>query len=381
MRLKLSSVSLIAAFCLASALPPLQAAENPEEFPGLADDVKRISSLLESAFDAYVDEDYERSIMNFQRVLQLNPKEKSAQRGLKQSQKMLQAKQEVVLQSERERIQQARKIIKREKWLDAMDIINSVLSASPNNREAVEIQNMLAADFRERMSDPNASPGNDLVYQGMIHYLNKRHEEAIKVWKQAAAVRPEEFKIVIYVERAEQALKEKDRYEVLVVGRSRAKAYFSSGNFEEAMKIWKKILEYTPDDAEARESLAKARTESLKNSRSSVIGDHYDKGLEFFNGGKFDESLSEWKSILEIDPENEVARDYVERIREKSAMTPSVTPTIDKPKAQQYYMQGAIKYADGNVEGAMKDWQQALRFDPNHAATLKVLKKISGGKN
>lgn len=402
----------------------------------MATDIKLMNELLEAAFDAYVDEDYEGSILNFQRVIQMNPSDKTAQRGLKQSMKMLKLKRKDEEQDERHRTRLIRKLMKKEKWLDAMDHTSTILANAPNNREVLEIQNQMAATFRERMSDAKARPGNDMIYQGMIHYLNRRYDDAVKAWREAASLQPENFKTVISIGRAEQVMKKGEKHEVLVLGRQRAKAFFASGNYEEAAKLWEKILEYDPGDKEARENLPKAREGAMKANRESLIGEHYDKGLELFNKGRYAESLAEWQSILQISPENEVARDYIERIRAKGVNAEIKVPLgpVKQPgskiagtdyaagermfneqnfvgaiatfrnilkanpgdpkagewlnratdaqaqAAQKHYTQGSLKYAEGRVDEAMKEWQEVLRIDPNHGPTLKVLSKISGGK-
>ncbi len=401
---RLSGVSLLAALCLAAVRVPLYSEPAMESAGEMVTDVKRINEFLESAFDAYVNEDYEAASLNFERVLQLNPKDKIALKGRKQTEKMLKLKKDSIQNTEKDRLSRARKYIKKDRWLDAMDQLSSVLTASPNNFEAQKMQNELSATFREKMTDSKALPADDVIYQGMIHYLNKHYEEAIKFWREAARQRPEDFKIVVLVERGEQVLRQNEKYEVLVVGRQRAKAYFASGNYADAAKMWRRVLDLQPEDKEARENFEKANLEASKTNRESRIGDHYDKGLDFFNHGQFAESLGEWKNILDLDPNNEVAKDYIERIRQKGIKidapapevkvssptapaeikTPAVQPAEgvtneQKEQAQKHYTQGSIKYAEGNLDEAMKEWREAIRIYPGHGPTLKVLNKISNG--
>ena len=430
------------------------AESEPEaKSPPVLTETKLMNELLESAFDAYVDEDYERSIANFEKVLKMNPRDKAAQKGLKQSRKMRTRKMESSSRDKQEKLGLARSLIKKEKWLDAMDYLSSVLSQNPDYREALDVQDRLAAKYREKMQDAKAPPGNDLVYQGMIHYLQKHYDQAILVWKEAAKARTDDFKTTIYIERTEQVMKESEKREIMVMGRQRAKAYFASGRCEEAAKLWQKILDFSPEDREAREGLAKSNAEFYSKNREALIGDHYDKGLESFNHGQFAESLKEWKTILGIDSHNEVAKSYIEKIRAKglkvegenetkppgrtdalplstSAVSVPPPPADDrlpkedyntgallrkvgnytsaieyfqkilernpedakaselleevaeeqKDKAQKRYTQGSVKYSEGNVDEAMREWHEALKIDPNHAPTLKALNKLSGGK-
>lgn len=410
-RIKSFLAAAVLLFAAGTALP-----EKLADSPSDTSDLKVMSELLESAFDAYVDEDYDRAILHFQRVLQMNPNDKTAKKGLKQSQKMLEAKRQSVQSNEQDKIRLARKYLKKDKWLDAIDQTAAVLLLNPNSRDALEIQNEISGFCRERMSDQKAPIGSDLIYQAVIHYLNKRYDEAIKLWREVATLRPDDFKILVYIERAEQTVQKSEKYDVMVLGRSRAKAFFASGNYDASGKIWDKILKYDPGDAEAKSWLEKIRKESLKFNRENTIGEYYDKGLELFNKGDYAESLKMWNVILEIDPVNEVAKGYADRLRGKlgspaAAAAPAKAPSVEKPnepalpgksgaisrppgadapaapdeanlkeEAQKHYMQGSLNYAEGRLDDAMKEWREAIRIYPAHAPTLKMLKKISGGQ-
>ena len=176
-------------FSLAGGGLSAQAADFPPE----TSDLKIMNELLESAFDAYVDENYDQAVLNFQHVLQMNPSDKTAQQGMKQSRKMLETKRKAIQSNEKDKLRLAQKFMKLEKWLDAIDQIAAVLLLNPNNHDALEIQNKISTLCREKMSDPKAPPGNDMIYQAILHYLNKRYDEAIKLLREAAAPHPNDF--------------------------------------------------------------------------------------------------------------------------------------------------------------------------------------------
>ena len=368
------------------------------------DDLQIMNNLLEDGFDAYVNENYEKAVLSFQRVLEMNPADKTAKKGIQKSQKMLEIKLKAAQLSEKEKLLSARKLMKKKKWLEAIDLTAEVLMLNPNSREALEIQNEISALCRGKMSDSQAPVGNDLIYQAILHYLNKHYDEAIKLWREAATFDSENFKIMTYIERAEQALYKIEKYEVLVLGRDRAKSFFKDGNLKASEDLWLKILEYLPEDPEAQSWIEKIQKEFLKSKQEGKIGDFYDKGLDLFKKGDYVQSLKMWNGILILDPKNEVAKSYVERVNKKLGLAPlptkpaspidpvppsppsppfPLTPAPEskiKQEAQKHYTQGSIYYSQGQVNDAMKEWREALRVYPAHAPTLKMLEKISGGK-
>lgn len=286
-----------------------------------SDEQKIVNEFLDTAFNAYVDEDYKKAMLNFQRVLQMNPKDKVALRGLKQCKSRLRKKENYLAKGEQKKLKEAKKLIRREKWIDAIDILFGVLSRVPNQVEALELQNEIGISLKQKMSLIATSSVDRLIYQGVISYLNKQYAEAVKSWKDALVIAPDNVKLTVYVEKSEQLIRENARYDAVILGRSRAKSFFDSGKYEEAVDAWKRLLEFEPNDEEAQKELAKAQELMNSISMESMIGERYDKGLSLYLQGNFPESLKEWESILTINPENEVAKDYVKKIKAKMSIS------------------------------------------------------------
>ncbi|OGR83628.1 MAG: hypothetical protein A2902_03185 [Elusimicrobia bacterium RIFCSPLOWO2_01_FULL_64_13] len=295
-------------------------------------DKKIVNELLDKAFEAYVDENFDRAIENFQKVLQIDPKDKTAQQGLKHAQKKVENERKLMAEREEKNLKKVKGFVRREKWLDAMDVLNEILGRAPNEFEALKIQKELRELFTRKMSVTPAPPGTRQAYQGLLLYMEKRYDEAADLWKESLTLRPDDFKLSIYAERADQLFRESRRYDVLVVGRTRARAASAAGNYEEAVSLWKSILDFDPSDEESRRELTRAEEMLERQNRKSRIGEHYDRGLSLFNEGRFAESLAEWQSIISIDPENEVALDYVEKIREKGVNVPPAPGAAPAPE-------------------------------------------------
>lgn len=279
-----------------------------------SEEQKKISEFLDNAFNAYVDEDYEKAMINFQRALQIDPKDKTALRGLKQSTQQLKKLRNYNSKEEDKNLKKAKKLIHREEWIDGIEQLHDILARIPSHLEALKLQGEIGNLLKKRMLLNPIGSEEHLIFQGLIHYLNKEFDQAVKAWNDALRMAPENVKIMIYIERGEKSFRESRRYEVVILGRERARAAFNTGDYQESLNRWKEILEFDPKDQEAEEGLAKVQELLNKKNMESLIGEHYDKGLSLFLNGQYKESLDKWEAILSIDPKNEVALDYVKKI-------------------------------------------------------------------
>lgn len=396
----------------------------------------KFNELLDSAFSAYVAEDYEKSFQIFTRVLQIDPKDKTALKGLDQCKEKLEQNRKQREKLQKEKIELVKKSMGDDDWVEAADHIASILSFAPNHTEALRLKNDVEAMIRKKMATVSISSPDNLIFQGTIFYLHGRYTQGIKAWKEAQYMVPDNVKLAIYIKKAEQLYNDSIRYEVVILGRQRAKSAFQAENYQEAAHLLKKIIEVEPNDQEAKQELAKAEALLEKKSKENLLGEYYDKGLSLFLEEKYAESLKYWQAILSISPENEVAKNYVTKINAKGVKSedgteilPVAAPVLkssetSKPydkalvfyekgeyqeslqflqkyieknskdkaalewlekikkeqqeKSQKFYQRGLVFYSEGSVEEAVKQWEAALHIDPNHAAAQRNLSKLKG---
>ena len=79
-------------------------------------------------------------------------------------------------------------------------------------------------------------------------------------------------------------------------------AAFTSGNFDAATRLWRAVWVEDPN---------------LENVSSYLIKAYLFQGVELYGRGKYDDALERCKRVLEIDPTNEKALRYLDRIEEE----------------------------------------------------------------
>ncbi|MBI2915724.1 MAG: hypothetical protein HYY07_02570, partial [Elusimicrobia bacterium] len=272
---------------------------------------KKFNEILDSAFNAYVNEQYDQALQTFQKALSMDPQDTTALKGLSECKEKIEIRRAERLRLQKEKLELVRKSIKDQDWVNAIDQVYNILQNAPTHAEALSLKSELEQLLRKKMATFPVESSDRMIHEGVLYYLQKRYADAAHVWNEAKSLVSDQVKLSIYIQKAEHLLKEGTEYETLTLGRQRARAALESGNLEEAVNLWKKILEYTPDDEEAKKKFDQAQEMLQKKSRETMLGDYYDKGLTLFLEGNFVESLKYWEAILSISPENEVARDYV----------------------------------------------------------------------
>jgi len=104
----------------------------------------------------------------------------------------------------------------------------------------------------------------------------------------------------------------------------KGKTRMEKGEFEKAYDELKMVLEYDPSNEEATRLIGRVEEEILEleqreirsAEQKAMIDRHIKLGLQYYRNNEYVLSREEWKALLEIDPENETAQNYLEKIRE-----------------------------------------------------------------
>ncbi len=104
-----------------------------------------------------------------------------------------------------------------------------------------------------------------------------------------------------------------------------AQAARVEGDLEGALDNLKIALDYDPSNEAAVESLTVIRNEILDDQaarskdveQAALIREHFELGLEYYSANEYILARTEWMNVLELDPGNENAREYLVRTEEK----------------------------------------------------------------
>ena len=150
--------------------------------------------------------------------------------------------------------------------------------------------------------------------------------------------------------------------------RRKAEEHMALENFVEAIEEYNRLMELLPGDLEAEEGLTLA-------SQRLQIAEHTRKGVERFEAGDYKGAILEFNSILKIDPQNRMAKDYLQNAINKSAKPTSLSELRKDQKAWNLYLDGLSQYQEGNYREAIELWKRVLEYYPNNENTLRNIEE------
>ncbi len=197
----------------------------------------------------------------------------------------------------------------------------------------------------------------------------------------------------------------------------------TKGDYAQAIENWSRLLKIDPGNVQALEGVAEARkawNEQKRRDRKEEVQRLTEKAMDAYIEKKKRLSAALWRQVLDLDPDNTLARDYLrrmggrgedygpasaaptgfekavkfleedryseaveylERYVEKYPNDQKAKATLDETLAKQKeladksYQDGLMAYSQGDVEGAISHWQAALRANPDYQRARQAIIK------
>jgi len=153
-----------------------------------------------------------------------------------------------------------------------------------------------------------------------------------------------------------------------------ARGYRDSGEPEKALDEIKIALEYDPTNAEASAMMAEVekrildlQTErSIDAEKSVLINQYFGVGLRHYSENEYILARAQWLAVLEIDPENQDAKDYLAKTEEK--LGEQVGHHAAAARAHEQ---------NGSFAPAIGEWNVVRTIDPDNLEAIESIKRIN----
>ncbi len=195
-------------------------------------------------------------------------------------------------------------------------------------------------------------------------------------------------------------------------------------NEEAAMWARRAEQKLKEEEERERERLQKLAAEKAEEQqRKAFVQNQLQKGISFFNAGKYNEALAEWRIGLERDPDNPSLKKWIakteeqiqRRIRELrrqaellaargryleaidrlselkqfsvndekllAKVNADIAQFRRKMNYEEAYRRGVTEYFNKNYKAAMQFFEQALRLDPNNSNVKEYYRKAEARAN
>ncbi len=146
------------------------------------------------------------------------------------------------------------------------------------------------------------------------------------------------------------------------------------GNLNEALDEIKIALEFDPSNETATRFIEEVGAEILRlqQERTStaekalLINQHFSLGLRYYSNNEYILARAEWRNVLELDPENTQALEYLDRTEEKLA-----------EQVEQHRIAAREHERLGRLAEAIGEWNTVRMIDPENQEARTASERIS----
>lgn len=196
----------------------------------------------------------------------------------------------------------------------------------------------------------------------------KAWTEAVDAFQKVLAFVPQDPDAQAGLEQAQNALRQAEQKQEIEERFIQAKKYGKSGQLQDAMDEYQRILLLDEKNQEAAQALALTR----KTFHAKTIAEHMRQGRQAYEKQKWVDALQAWQAVLAIDDKHAEAQQLLDKTRQQLAKGGKA---YKDPRIKEKYLSGLKKFEKGDYRGAINDWSRVLELATGHKQARKYLKE------
>ena len=318
----------------------------------------------------FLKEQYCDAIPFFKNTLMINPRHERATHYIKISYDLCNEiinKQQVATNL----VQEADKYLKEEEYAKAVGVYKLALLLQPDN-ENIKIK---IIEAQKAEAEYNKNLELMLHLQAAREYHNKeQYFEAIQEWSKALMIDPNNIEAQEGLKKDQELLKLQQLKEKINELIAKGIEKYMNQEYDNAKNIFLEVLKLDPNNATAKDYLNKIEEALSKLDQLKSIENESEKhfiiGLNYFNNQLYEKALSEFDIALDINPNHQKALEYknktleiLQKLKEK-----------ENEKVQKLLSEGIYNYKIGEYSIAVEKFNQVLNIDPENEYAKEYLK-------
>ena len=348
---------------------------------------------IDNGDNFYSNNELDKALAEYNKALKIFPNDEYAL-GKKQEITTILKDEKEKLDSFNEMVTLGDKLLKQEKYAEAVMQYESALTLYPNNSAAkTKYQD---AKSKKEVYDLKVSEFDRLCAQGQEFTLRKKYAEAIDAYEQALQLFPDEIDISNKVKELQATKKVADNYLSKI---SEADALYEDRSYNEAKAAYQEALSVIPDDSYALGMISRVdeivnspEYRKIQNDKAKLDSDFANfigKGENAESAKNYELALSYYNKALELKPNNaealakkKNAEDmimYAEQQRkEQERLAAAEAEKQRKERIQNLINTGNQQLTSKQYAEAELSFNQVLALDPNNAVATEKLGIIAG---
>lgn len=348
---------------------------------------------IDKADEFYANGDLNKALTEYNNALKLFPKDEYAL-GKKDEITTILKNEKEKLDSFNDMVALGDKLLKEEKYAEAVLQYESALKLYPNNNAVKE--KYQEAKNKKETYDTKASEYLRLKTQGQEFTLRKKYSEAINVYQQALELFPDDKEIPGIIANLQSQQDISERYNSKI---NEADALYEDRSYVEAKTAYEAALTVIPDDSYALgmidridEIVNSSEYRKIQSDKAKMDNDfenYIAKGVNAEAAKNYELALTNYNKALEIKPNNadalakkKNAEDMIlyqeQQRKEQERLAAIEAEKQRKANIQNLINAGNQQLTDKRYAEAEQTFNQVLALDPTNATATEKLGIIAG---
>lgn len=348
---------------------------------------------IDIADGLYANNELEKALAEYNKALKIFPKDEYAL-GKKEEISTILKDEKDKLNNFNEMVTIADRLLKEEKYAEAVMQYESALQLYPNNSAVKE--KFQEAKSKKSAYDLKVSEYERLKSQGQEYALRKKYAEAIDAYEQALLVFPNETELSRTISELRAKKDVAERYDTKI---AEADAFYEDRSYNDAKASYQAALTVIPDDSYALGMIARIdeivnspeylKIQNDKAKLDSNFASFMGKGETAEAQKNYEQALTYYTKALELKPNNAEALAkkqnaenmilYAEQQRkEQERLAAAEAEKQRKAQIQNLINTGNQQITDKKYADAENTFNQVLVLDPNNATATEKLGVIAG---
>jgi len=284
------------------------------------------------------------------------------------------------------RIDQAKAYIAEKKYANATNILNALLKADPNDKEAQalldQIKELQKKEEQEAIDE--AARAREQKLQQAREYMEQgKYALAISTLNGILKTNPDDKEAKDLLDQI-QKLQDKASEEAAAKARQQrldqARAFIDSKKYTNAINVLNGLLKTNPDDAEAKALLKEAQDKKKIDDEEKAAKDRASKLAQAksnIDAGKYAQAVTILNGLLKTNPNDAEAKALLKEAQDKQS---AANAEAAEKARQQKLAQAKANIDAGKYPAAITTLNSLLKTNPNDAEAKASLKEAQDKK-
>jgi len=218
-----------------------------------------------------------------------------------------------------------------------------------------------------------------LYKEALVLFDEGNYKFAILTFQEILSLDPNHQQAKAYLEIVIPDILKKEKRKPLF---REALGYFAKQDYQKASDTFKKVLARNPDNTEAKEYLKFRVPQGIEGQKQLIkeekINSLYQEALTSFDNKEFEKASRLFKEVLSFDPNQAQAKEYlnskIPEMLKENKETPQKQKVLQKQnKIKALYEQALTFYEERNYQKAIAIFNKILALDPNESRAKEYL--------